>query len=70
MIVEKSIRYGYDRYKVIKYVENEREMVIFMISNLCELVNSVMGKIKERKVFDVNIRNEMVGFRFELDEEF
>lgn len=28
-----------------------------------------MGKIKERKVFDANIRNEMAGFRFELDEE-
>lgn len=28
-----------------------------------------MEKIIERKVFDASIRNEMVGFRFELEEE-
>ena len=37
-------------------------------SNLCEIVNSAMEKIKERKVFDASIRNEMAGFRFELEE--
>lgn len=69
MTVEKSTRHGYDRHKATKHAENEREMVTFTTSNLCELVNSAMGKIKERKVFDANIRNEMAGFRFELDEE-
>ena len=28
-----------------------------------------MEKIIERKVFDASIRNEMAGFRFELEEE-
>ena len=44
-------------------------MVTFMTSTLCEIVNNAMGKrIKERKVFEASIRNEMAVFRFKLEE--
>ena len=37
-------------------------------STLYEIVNIAMEKIKERKVFNASIRNEMTVFRFELEE--
>ena len=43
-------------------------MITFTTSTLCEIVNNAMGKIKERKVFDASIRNEMAVFRYELEE--
>ena len=43
-------------------------MAIFTTSTLNEIVNIAMEKIKERKVFNANIRNEMTVFRFELEE--
>lgn len=59
---------GYDRHRATKHAENEREMATFTTSTLAEIVNSAVEKIKVRKVFNASIRNEITGFRFELEE--
>ncbi|KAJ7377602.1 hypothetical protein OS493_028162 [Desmophyllum pertusum] len=43
-------------------------MATFTTSTLAEIVNSAVEKIKVRKVFNASIRNEITGFRFELEE--
>jgi len=55
---------GYDRHRATEHADN----ATLMTSNLCELVNSAMENIKKRKVFNASIRDEMTGFRFELEE--
>lgn len=55
-------------HKATKRAENEREIATFIISTLVEIVDSAVEKIKERKVFNASIMNEMTGFRFELKE--
>ena len=47
---------------------NKNEKGSLTTSTLCEMVNSVMEKIKKKKVFNASIRDEMTGFRFELGE--
>ena len=66
MTVGKSIRLKVDMTgnRVTKHADNATSTT----SNLCELVNSAMENIKKRKVFNASIRNEMTGFRFELEE--
>ena len=55
---------GYDRHRATKHADHATSRT----SNLCELVNSAMENIKKRKVFNASIRDEMTGFRFELEE--
>ena len=55
---------GYDRHRATKHADHATSTT----SNLCELVNSAMENIKKRKVFNASIRDEMTGFRFELEE--
>lgn len=43
-------------------------MVQFTSSLLAEIVSSAVLKVKERKEFDVSLRNEITGFIFELEE--
>ena len=61
---------GYDRHRATKHAENDREMATFTTSTLYEIANIAMEKIKERKVFNASIRNEMTVFRFELEKRF
>ena len=41
---------------------------MFTTSLLAEMVNSAVQSIKERKVFNLSIKNELTVFIFELEE--
>ena len=60
---------GYERHRTAKHGNTESESAtMFTTSLLAEMVNSAVQSIKERKVFNLSIKNELTVFIFELEE--
>ena len=60
---------GYERHGTAKHGNTESESAtMFTTSLLAEMVNSAVQSIKERKVFNLSIKNELTVFIFELEE--
>lgn len=60
---------GYERHRTAIHGNTESESAtLFTTSLLAEMVNSAVQSIKERKVFNLSIKNELTVLIFELEE--
>ncbi|PFX14920.1 hypothetical protein AWC38_SpisGene20890 [Stylophora pistillata] len=60
---------GYERHRTAKHGNTESESAtLFTTSLLAEMVNRAVQSIKERKVFNLSIKNELTVLIFELEE--
>ena len=63
---------GYERHRTTKHgnTESDHESApMFTTNRLAEMVNNAVRNIKEKKVCNLSMKNELTVFIFELEEE-